>query len=105
MIDNLNAGSEVNVVERDEFGEACEAAGYFFITEIHGYVLCSPYINRGGRTLDDIDEVLEYFNAQTAEQESADIYVFPVEDCYKTIQEAKEALKDEIGDDEDDENA
>ena len=100
MIDNLNAGSEVSVVERDEWGEACEASKYFFVTEIHGYVLCSPYIIRGGRTLDDIDEVLEYFNAQTAEQESADIYVFPAEDCYKTIQEAKEALKDEIGDDE-----
>lgn len=104
MIENLNAGSEVNVVERDEFGEACEATGYFFIAEIHGYVLCSPYVIRGGRTLDDIDEVLEYFNTQTAEQESADIYVFPAEDCYKTIQEAKEALKAEIGDDED-ENA
>ena len=100
MIEKLKAGSEVAVVERDEFGEACEATGYFFITEIHGYVLCSPYIFCGGRTLDDIDEVLEYFNAQTAEQESADIYIFPSEDCYKTIQEAKEALKAEIGDDE-----
>lgn len=100
MIDNLKAGSEVNVVERDGFGEACEASKYFFVTEIHGYVLCSPYIFCGGRTLDDIDEVLEYFSAQTAEQESADIYVFPAEDCYKTIQEANEALKAEIGDDE-----
>lgn len=103
MIENLNAGSEVAVVERDEFEEACDASKYFFIAEIHGYVLYSPYIFCGGRTLDDIDEVLEYFSAQTAEQESADIYVFPAEDCYKTIQEAKEALKAEIGDD--DENA
>lgn len=100
MIKNLKPGADVAVVERDEFGEACEATGYFFIVEIHGYVLCSPYINRGCRVLDDIDEVLEYFNAQTAEQESADIYVFPAEDCYKTIQEAKEVLKAEIGDDE-----
>lgn len=100
MIENLNAGDEVAVVERDEFGEACDASKYFFITEIHGYVLCSPYIFCGGRTLDDIDEVLEYFSAQTAEQEESDIYVFPAEDCYKTIQEAEEALKAEIGDDE-----
>lgn len=100
MIENLKAGSEVNVVERDGFGEACEATGYFFITEIHGYVLCSPYIDVNDRELDDIDEVLEYFSAQTTEQEKADIYVFPSEDCYKTIQEAKEALEAEIGDDE-----
>lgn len=100
MFNNLKADSEVNVVERDGFGEAYEATGYFFIAEIHGYVLCSPHIIRGGRTLDDIDEVLEYFSEQTAEQEEADIYVFPAEDCYKTIQEAKEALNTEIGDDE-----
>lgn len=100
MIENLNAGDEVAVVERDGFGEVCDASKYFFITEIHGYVLCSPHIIRGGRTLDDIDEVLEYFSEQTAEQEEADIYVFPAEDCYKTIQEAKEALNTEIGDDE-----
>ena len=77
MIENLNAGDEVAVVERDGFGEACDASEYFFI-----------------------NEVLEYFSAQTAEQEEADIYVFPAEDCYKTIQEAKEALNTEIGDDE-----
>lgn len=44
MIENLNAGDEVAVVERDGFGEACDASKYFFITEIHGYVLCLPYI-------------------------------------------------------------
>lgn len=40
MIKNLKPGADVAVVERDEFGEACEATGYFFIVEIHGYVLC-----------------------------------------------------------------
>ena len=51
MIENLKAGSEVSVVERDEWREACEASKYFFITEIHGYVLCSPYIFCGGTLL------------------------------------------------------
>lgn len=98
MIDNLNVGSEVSVVERDEDGEACEATKYLFLTEIHGYVLCSPYFIRWGREL-DIDELLGHFSVQTIEQETADIYVFPSEDCYETLKEAKEALKSEVGDD------
>lgn len=98
MIDNLNVGSEVSVVERDEWGEACEATKYLFVTKIHDYVLCSPYVVRWGREL-DIDELLKHYSLQTVEQETADIYVFPSEDCYETLEEAKEALKSEVGDD------
>lgn len=81
MFDNLNVGSEVSVVERNEDGEVCEATKYLFLGEAHGYVLCSPF---------------GHFSVQTAEQEVVDFYVFPSEDCYVTLEEAKEALKSEV---------
>lgn len=99
MIENLNAGDEVSVVERDEWGDACEATKYLFLTEIHDYILCSPYFFRWGREL-DIDELLKLFSTQIAEMQTADIRVFPSEDCYKTLEEAREALESEAGDDE-----
>lgn len=88
MIDNLKAGSEVNVVERDEFGEAYEATRYMFIAQANEFVICSPFIN----VIRDIDATLSYHAQETAENYDTDLCVFPIEDCYETLAEAKEAL-------------
>ena len=102
MIDNLKAGSEVNVVERDEAGEAVEATRYMFLAVAKEFVICSPFIACAGGCK-DIDGTLLYHAQETAEDYDTDLCVFPIEDCYETIEEAKEAFVREI-DTEDEEN-
>lgn len=87
MIDNLNVGSEVSVVERDKCGKACEVTKCLFLAGMQGYVIC---VHWGS------DELLKLSDTQTIEIQAADTYIFPSEDCYETLEEAKEALKSEV---------
>lgn len=88
MIKNLKSGADVAVVERDEFSEAVDTTRYMFIAQANEFVICSPFING----IRDIDATLSYHAQETAENYDTDLCVFPIEDCYETLAEAKEAL-------------
>lgn len=88
MIKNLKPGADVAVVERDEFGEAVDTTRYMFIAQANEFVICSPFING----IRDIDATLSYHAQETAENYDTDLCVFPIDDCYETLSEAKEAL-------------
>lgn len=91
MIKNLKPGAEVAVVERDEVGEAVEATKYMFLAVAKEFVICSSFIACAGGCK-DIDGTLLYHAQETAEDYDTDLCVFPIEDCYETIKEAKEAF-------------
>ena len=88
MIRNLNPGADVAVVERDEFGEAVDTTRYMFIARANEFVICSAFIYG----IDGIDATLSYHAQETADNYDTDLCVFPIEDCYETLSEAKEAL-------------
>lgn len=102
MIKNLKPGAEVAVVERDEAGEAVEATRYMFLAVAKEFVICSPFIACADGCK-DIDGTLLYHAQETAEDYDTDLCLFPIKDCYETIEEAKEAFALET-DTEDEEN-
>lgn len=109
MIKNLEVGAEVAVVERDEVGEAVETSKYMFLAVAKEFVICSAFINCGGGEK-GIDGTLLHHAQETAENYETDLCVFPIEDCYETIDEAKEVFALETGfaletDTEDERNA
>lgn len=91
MIENLNAGDEVAVVERNEDKKALGTGRYMFLAIVKKFVICSYFIACGGGN-EDIDGTLLYHAQETAEDYDTDLCVFPIEDCYETIEEAKEAF-------------
>ena len=88
MIKNLKPGVDVAVLERDEFEEAVDATLYMFLAQSNKFVICSAFING----IEDIDITLSYHAQETAENYHTYLYVFPIDDCYETLLEAKEAL-------------
>lgn len=84
------AGAEVWVVEKDEYGEACDFSGNVFICEVNGYCIVSGYLNGCG----DVDYILSDQAVQTVEEYNGSLAVYPACDCYKTREEAEAKLKE-----------
>lgn len=91
MIKNLKPGAEVAVVERNEDEEALGTGRYMFLAIVKKFVICSFFI-ACDNSHEDIDGTLLYHAQETAEDYDTDLCVFPIEDCYETIKEAKEAF-------------
>ena len=93
MIKSLEVGAEVAVVERNEDEEALGTAKVMFLAVVKEFVICSYFIACDNSHEDeDIDETLLYYAQKTAENYGTDLCVFPIEDCYETIEEAEEAF-------------
>ena len=77
-------GVPVWVVERDEDGAQREVGGYMFLAQSKEFAIVSPYISG----IKDVDGTLEDYARETAEGFCAELYVFPMKDCYETLDEA-----------------
>lgn len=85
-------GEDVYVVERDDCGEPAEVSGYMFLAAVGQAVILTPYIN----DLETLDETLDYLIDETRDSYDVDLAVFPLEDCYKTRDEAHAAMDEEV---------
>lgn len=84
-------GTEVWVVNRDEYGEACDVSGYMFLAEVSGFVILTDYIN----DMESLGDAMAYHAEETSENYDTNLAVFPADDCYLTREEAKAALEKE----------
>ena len=82
-------GQEIWVVER-ECGEAVDISGVLFLATSKGCVICTSWINDY-----DFDEIIEYHIEETSEESGTELYVYPIDDCFETREEAERALKGE----------
>ena len=77
-------GASVWVVERDEAGEPRVVSGYMFLAQSREFAIVSPYIN----SIEDIDGTLAYHARDTVECHESGLAVFPMADCYATLEDA-----------------
>lgn len=79
-------GDDTWVVERDDAGFAVEVTGFMFLAEAVGYAIVSSFIN----DYESIEDTMDYLYRDSVESCGCDLYVFPIEDCYYTREEAQE---------------
>lgn len=91
VVQKFAPGSEVWIVERDEDGEAAEVSGFVFVVSVSGIAIVSPSING----CSDLDFILSDFVEETASNFSGDFFGYPISDCYKSHEEAEDALRRE----------
>ena len=89
VVQEYNPGDPVWVVERDEIDEPDCVSGYVFVAYADGVVIVHPYIGDCG----EIDAILYDCITETRENGECDLEVFPIEDCYCSKEDAKNALK------------
>lgn len=77
-------GAPVWVIERDEAGEERAVSGYMFLAQSKEFAIVSPYIN----SIEDVDDTLAIHVRKTARSYGTDLAVFPIGDCYETLDEA-----------------
>ena len=87
---NLVPGQTVFVVERNSFGEAYDVSGYMFLASVLDMAIVSVYYG----TSDDLEDTLEYCRRETVDNSEC-LYVFPLDDCFITLSEARDTLRDE----------
>lgn len=92
MSEKFTPGEEVWVIERDECGNATGDAGFVLLAEVGDAVIVSPYIN----DLKDLEDLLDYHIAETAENYDTNLSVFPSCDCFALREDAKDAYKAEV---------
>lgn len=93
-VQEFTPGQGVYVVERDEYGNACEISGYMYLAKSADAVILSSYIN----DLKTLRDTLQYHIEQTAEDYDTHLAVFPAADCYATHPQAYLALVTEMED-------
>ena len=77
-------GAPVWVVERDEAGEPREVSGCMFLAQSREFAIVSPYVN----SIEDVDDTLAYLARDTVECRETAVAVFPIGDCFATMDEA-----------------
>lgn len=91
MAEKFNPGDSVFVVLRDNCAEPVEVSGYIFLAQVQDTVFASPIIN-GHR---DLEMILCYMMSVTETDDELMMVAVPVDDCYRTREEAKEAMRNE----------
>ena len=91
VVQEFAPGSEVWIVERDEDGEVAEVSGVVFVISVSNVAIVSPSING----CSDLDFILDDFVEETASSFSGDFSGYPISDCYKSREEAEDALRRE----------
>lgn len=88
----FNPGDPVFCVLRDNCAEPVEVTGYIHLAQVSDVVLAAPGIN-GQR---DLDSVLCYLMNCTEDEDELPLVAVPVDDCYHTLEAAKEAMQNEL---------
>lgn len=91
MNKNFLPGDKIWVVWRDTNGNARNIIGYYFISEVAGYVI----VFSGIEGEFGINSLMKYNAQVTAENYETDLLVFPVVDCFSTKEAAFVALEKE----------
>ena len=94
MIKEISPGTHVFAVLRDDSEEPVEVTGYFALAQVLDVVIAAPGIN-GHR---DLEYILAYLMALTKDDDELPLVAVPVEDCYPTLEAAKEAMQNELDD-------
>lgn len=88
----FTSGSDIYVVERDDCGEPTDVSGYMFMAIVGRAVIVSPFIDG----LESLEETIDYHIKETAENYDTDLAVFPLNDCFQTLDAAREAFNKEV---------
>ena len=78
-------GDKVFVLERDECGAASDIGGFMFLAQNEHVVIVTPFINE----MRKLKETLDYLVEQTAEDYNCELCVFPINDCFLSVEAAK----------------
>ena len=83
-------GDMVWIVERDGYGDACDASRFMFMGICNNAVIVTvtSYNHNNG-----IDHILQKHIEETAEDYETYLSVFPIDDMYLTREEAEKALE------------
>ena len=90
----FNPGDLVFAVLRDGSAEPVEVTGYIYLAQTGDVVFAAPLIN-GHR---ELEYILAYLTALTEDDDELPLVAVPVEDCYHTLEAAKEAMQNELDD-------
>lgn len=90
----FHPGDTVYIVERDDWGEVYDVSGYMYLAEVAHGIICCPWYNN----LQNVDDMIEHFIEETAMDNELCMRVFPIDDCYCDLDEARAAMA-EKGDD------
>lgn len=92
MDNNFKHGDTVWVVERDEDGFLTgDYVGLVFIAAVEGYAILANLIIG----IYHFDDLMRYYLRDCANGNATELYVYNVEDCYKTGPDAINAIKEE----------
>ena len=84
-------GDNIFVIERNNLhGGGVEVCEYMFLSVVNQAVIACPY-NHGSNISDTVVSCME----ETASNYLCRLSVFPAKDCYKTKEEADDALENE----------
>ena len=99
MDNRFKLGNTVWIVERDENGIPYDVVGVELIAIAPKHLICAalPY------GVESYEEIMEYYADDTAENEGTELYVFSMDDCYSSEQNAREAMNEELEESEVDE--
>ena len=92
MDKNFTPGESVWVVERDDCGNVDDFGGYMCLGSACNFAIASAFVYG----CDGLEEILQYYAKETANDFDVDLHVFPIEDCYKTKEEAESAFNKEM---------
>lgn len=94
MIKEISPGTTVFAVLRDGSEEPVTVVGYIALARVLEVVIAAPIVN-GHR---DPEYILAYLMALTKDDDELPLVAVPVEDCYPTLEAAKEAMQNELDD-------
>ena len=89
---NFVKGEVIWVLERDG-DEVCDTVGVVYLATVGGFVITCPQFYG----LDTLQEVMEQFAEETQDNSSLDMSVYPLCDCFETLEEANEELERQGG--------
>ena len=89
---NFVAGEVIWALERDG-DEVCDTVGEVYLATVGDFVITCPQFYG----LDTLQEVMEQFVEETQDNSSLDMSVYPLCDCFETLEEANAELERQGG--------
>jgi len=85
-------GERIWIVKRDSCGNVENFYWYTYLSSVGDFAIASDFVCGCNR----VEETLQFWAEVTAEDNDANIYVFPIMDCYKTMEESEKAFDKEF---------
>lgn len=89
-------GQKVWVVERDEIAVPCCVSSFVFLSEVKNVAIVHPLLAGG---CGELYSILRACLEESRENYSCGIMSYPIEDCYRSYEEAKSAMDAELMED------